>query len=313
MTGAGAGLGRCHALMFAERGAKVVVNDLGGSFSGEGASTRAADVVVEEIRAKGGVAVANYNSVEDGDKIVQTAIDNFGRVDIVVNNAGILRDVSMVKMTEHDWDLVNKVHLKGSWAVSRAAWPYMRDQGYVFFFTVFFFSPFFFLIFFLKRYGRIIMTTSAAGLYGNFGQANYSAAKMGLVGLSNTLAKEGAKRNVLCNTIAPIAGTRMTATVMPPDLLEALKPEFVSPLVLALCHEGSSENGGVFEVGAGWISRIRWQRTEGVFFPIDVALSPDSVAAKMPDISDFERGVTYPGETDTMAIIMGNLSNKAKL
>ena len=291
ITGAGAGLGRSHALQFAAKGAKVVVNDLGGSFSGEGASVRAADAVVEEIKAKGGVAVANYNSVEDGDKIVKTAIDNFGRVDIVINNAGILRDVSMVKMTEHDWELVYKVHLKGSWAVTRAAWPYMRDQGY----------------------GRIIMTTSAAGLYGNFGQANYSAAKMGVVGLSNTLAKEGEKRNVLCNTIAPIAGTRMTATVMPPDLLEALKPEFVSPLVLALCSEQSSENGGVFEVGAGWISRVRWQRSEGVFFPIDKPLCPDAVASKMGKINCFESGSTIPGEVDTMALIMGNLSNKSKL
>jgi 3-hydroxyacyl-CoA dehydrogenase/3a,7a,12a-trihydroxy-5b-cholest-24-enoyl-CoA hydratase len=291
VTGAGAGLGRSHAMAFAARGAKVVVNDLGGSFSGEGASVRAADAVVEEIRAKGGVAVPNYNSVEDGDKIVKTAIDNFGRVDIIINNAGILRDVSMVKMTEHDWELVYKVHLKGSWAVTRAAWPYMRDQGF----------------------GRIIMTTSAAGLYGNFGQANYSAAKMGLVGLSNTLAKEGEKRNVLCNTIAPIAGTRMTATVMPPDLIEALKPEFVSPLVVALCHESSSVNGGIFEVGAGWISRVRWQRSEGVFFPVDVPLAPESVAKNMEKINDFAHGTSIPGETDTMAIIMGNLSNRAKL
>lgn len=295
ITGAGAGLGRSHALAFASRGAKVVVNDLGGSTVGEGASVRAADAVVEEIRALGGTAVANYNSVEDGDKIIATAIENFGRVDVVINNAGILRDISMVKMTERDWELIYKVHLKGSWSVTKAAWNYMRDQGF----------------------GRIIMTSSAAGLYGNFGQANYSSAKMAVVGLSNTLAKEGEKRNVLCNTIAPIAGTRMTATVMPPDLVEALKPEFVSPLVLALCHESSSVNGGVFEVGAGWISRLRWQRSEGSFFSITSPIKPEDVTSKLSDISDFGRGsVSYPSESpnSSMEIIMTHLaSQKAKL
>src|SRR6187401_119325 len=165
VTGAGNGLGRSHALLLAARGAKVVVNDLGGGIHGEGKSQSAADTVVEEIKAAGGQAAANYDSVEDGAKIVQTAIDAFGKIDIVINNAGILRDVSFQKMTQTDWDLVYKVHVLGAFRVTHAAWPYMRDAGY----------------------GRIIMTTSASGIYGNFGQANYSMAKLGLHGFTQTL------------------------------------------------------------------------------------------------------------------------------
>ena len=209
VTGAGGGLGRSHALLLASRGAKVVVNDLGGSFTGEGKSGGAADKVVAEIKAAGGEAVANYDSVEDGDKIVKTAIDAFGRIDIVVNNAGILRDVSFAKMTQQDWDLVYKVHVLGAFRCTHAAWPHMRDAGY----------------------GRIIITASAAGIYGNFGQANYAMAKLGLHGFAQTLALEGKKRNIIVNTIAPIAGSRMTETVLPKELLDALKPEYVSALV----------------------------------------------------------------------------------
>ena len=193
VTGAGGGLGRSHALLLASRGAKVVVNDLGGSFTGEGKSASAADKVVAEIKEKGGEAVANYNSVEDGDQIVKTAIDTWGRIDILINNAGILRDVSFQKMTQADWDLVYKVHVLGTFKVTHAAWNYMRDQGY----------------------GRIINTSSAAGIYGNFGQANYSMAKLGIHGFTQTLAAEGRKRNIIVNTIAPIAGSRMTETVLP--------------------------------------------------------------------------------------------------
>ena len=202
VTGAGQGLGRSHALAFAARGAKVVVNDLGGTSTGGGKSSAAADKVVAEIKAAGGEAVANYDSVEDGASIVKTAIDTYGRIDIVVNNAGILRDTSFPKMTDADWDLIFRVHMVGAFRVTHAAWPYMRDQGY----------------------GRIIFTSSAAGIYGNFGQANYGAAKLGLVGFDNTLAVEGVKKNIRVNTIAPLAGSRLTETVMPKEVVDALKP-----------------------------------------------------------------------------------------
>merc|ERR1719489_463827 len=191
VTGAGGGLGRTYALLLASRGAKVVVNDLGGSSGGEGKDARAADVVVKEIEAAGGIAVPNYDSVEDGEKLVQTALENFGRIDILINNAGILRDKSVVRMSDSDWDLVHRVHLKGAFMTTRAAWPHMKNN----------------------KYGRIIMTASVAGIFGNFGQANYSAAKLGLVGLSNTLSLEGKKYNINCNCVAPIAGSRMTESV----------------------------------------------------------------------------------------------------
>ena len=189
--------------------------------------------MVEEIKKMGGQAVANYDSVTDGDKIVQTAISAFGRIDILVNNAGILRDVSFAKMKDQDWDLIYDVHLKGSYKTTKAAWEHMKEQ----------------------KYGRIIMVTSAAGLYGNFGQTNYSAMKLALVGFANSLAIEGAKLGIKVNTIAPLAGSRMTETIMPPDFVKALKPEFVTPLVAFLCHESTEQTGGVFEVGAGWISK----------------------------------------------------------
>uniref|UniRef100_A0A669CSX8 Peroxisomal multifunctional enzyme type 2 n=1 Tax=Oreochromis niloticus TaxID=8128 RepID=A0A669CSX8_ORENI len=220
VTGAGGGLGREYALAFAERGASVIVNDLGADTKGGGKSSAAADKVVEEIRAKGGKAVANYDSVEDGEKLIQTALDAFGRIGV------ILRDRSFARTSDLDWDLIQRVHLRGSFLVTRAAWNHMKNQ----------------------KFGRIIMTASAAGIYGNFGQANYSAAKLGLLGLANTLAIEGRKYNIHCNTIAPVAGSRLTETVMPPDLVASLKPEYVAPLVLWLCHEQCQENGGLFEV-----------------------------------------------------------------
>jgi NAD(P)-dependent dehydrogenase (short-subunit alcohol dehydrogenase family)/acyl dehydratase/putative sterol carrier protein len=280
VTGAGGGLGRSHALLLASRGARVVVNDLGGSFTGEGKSSSAADKVVDEIKAAGGQAVANYDSVEDGDKIVKTAIDAFGRIDIVINNAGILRDVSFPKMTQSDWDLVYKVHVLGAFRVTHAAWPYLRDQGY----------------------GRVIMTASAAGIYGNFGQANYAMAKLGLVGFASTLAIEGRKRNVLVNTIAPIAGSRMTETVLPPALLESLKPEFVSPLVARLVHESSEETGGLFEVGGGFFAKLRWERAGGKVFRVGRAISAEDLDAAWPAITTFDKTATHP---ETIAASMG--------
>ncbi|KAM8960781.1 peroxisomal multifunctional enzyme type 2 [Pelodytes ibericus] len=260
-------LGKAYALSFAERGASVVVNDLGGDIKGDGKSSSAADKVVDEIRAKGGKAVANYDSVEAGEKLVQTALDAFGRIDIVINNAGILRDRSFARISDADWDIIHKVHLRGSFLVTRAAWNHMKNQ----------------------KFGRIIMTSSAAGIYGNFGQANYSAAKLGLVGLSNTLALEGVKYNVHSNAIAPTAGSRLTQTVMPQDLVDALKPEYVSPLVLWLCHESCQENGSLFEVGAGWIGKLRWERTLGAIIrQKNRPMTPEAVRDEWNKICDFD-------------------------
>uniref|UniRef100_A0AC34F578 SCP2 domain-containing protein n=1 Tax=Panagrolaimus sp. ES5 TaxID=591445 RepID=A0AC34F578_9BILA len=245
VTGAGGGLGRTYALEYAKRGAKVVVNDLGGDRHGTSASTSMADKVVQEIKASGGQAVANYDSVEFGEKIVETAIKNFGRIDIVVNNAGILRDVSFGNMKDLDWDLIMKVHLKGAYSVTKAAWPYFRKQ----------------------KYGRVIMTSSNSGLYGSFGQANYSAAKMALVGLAKTLSLEGQKYNIFSNALVPTAGSRLTQTVMPEDLVQALKPEFVTPLVVYLTHETCTETGQIFEAGAGWYGTTQLYRGKGKVIP----------------------------------------------
>ncbi len=285
VTGAGNGLGRSHALLLAAHGAKVVVNDLGGGHTGGGKSSAAADKVVEEIKAAGGQAVANYDSVEDGAKIVQCALDTFQRVDIVVNNAGILRDTSFQKMSDQDWDLIYRVHVLGSFRVSQAAWHHMREAGY----------------------GRIIMTASAAGIYGNFGQANYSMAKLGLHGLAQTLAIEGKKRGVHVNTIAPIAGSRMTETILPPDLVAALKPEFVSPLVAWLCHESCEENGSLFEVGGGYIGKLRWERTQGALFRLSRPMTPEAVQTRWSTIVDFDKATHPTNVTESMQPILGNL------
>ncbi|XP_032483789.1 peroxisomal multifunctional enzyme type 2 isoform X1 [Phocoena sinus] len=267
VTGAGGGLGRAYALAFAERGASVVVNDLGGDFMGVGKGSLAADKVVEEIRRKGGKAVANYDSVEAGEKVVKTALDAFGRIDVVINNAGILRDRSFGRISDEDWDIIQRVHLWGSFLVTRAAWDHMKKQ----------------------KFGRIIMTSSASGIYGNFGQANYCAAKLGLLGLSNCLAVEGEKSNIHCNTIAPTAGSRLTQNILPDDLLEALKPDYVAPLVLWLCHESCEENGGLFEVGAGWIGKLRWERTLGAIVRQRTQpMTPEAVKANWTKICDFD-------------------------
>ena len=264
VTGGGNGLGRSHALDFGRRGAKVVINDLGGSGFGEGADQRVADIVVEEIKAAGGEAVANYDSVTEGDKIVQTAMDSFGRVDVVINNAGILRDKSFHKMTDDDWDIIFDVHVRGAYKVTRAAWPMMRDQNY----------------------GRVIFTTSAAGIYGNFGQTNYSAAKLAQLGMAQTLAHEGRSKNVNVNTIAPIAGSRLTETVMSKEMVAMLKPEYVTPLVIKLCGEGSSVTNGLFEVGAGFVSEVRWERTQGVYLDMN-GFDAEDIEAHWDKITDF--------------------------
>jgi 3-hydroxy-3-methylglutaryl CoA synthase/NAD(P)-dependent dehydrogenase (short-subunit alcohol dehydrogenase family)/putative sterol carrier protein len=237
VTGAGAGLGRAYALELAKRGAKVVVNDYGGPRDGAGAgSGTPADRVVAEIKAAGGEAIANYDNVatpSGGEGIVKTALDAFGGVDILINNAGILRDKSFLKMDPENWRAVLAVHLNGAYNVTRPAFAAMREKGY----------------------GRIVMTTSAAGLYGNFGQTNYSAAKMGLVGFMNTLKLEGAKYNIKVNTIAPVAASRLTEDVMPPEMFQRTLPEFVAGIVLYLCSENCSETGGIFNAASGFFSR----------------------------------------------------------
>ena len=237
VTGAGGGLGRAYALELARRGAKVLVNDLGGSRdgSGEGSSTPAADVVAE-IESSGGQAVANYDNVatpEGGESIVQSALDAFGTVDILINNAGILRDKSFLKMEPDNWQAVLGVHLNGAYNVTRPAFAVMKEKGY----------------------GRVVMTTSAAGLYGNFGQTNYSAAKMGLVGLMNTLKLEGAKYGIKVNTVAPLAASRLTEDVMPPEIFAKMKPEFVVPMVVYLSSEDCESTGQIFNAGMGYFNR----------------------------------------------------------
>jgi 3-hydroxyacyl-CoA dehydrogenase/3a,7a,12a-trihydroxy-5b-cholest-24-enoyl-CoA hydratase len=264
VTGAGGGLGRTHALLLASRGAKVVVNDLGGATDGTGSGNTMAEQVCDEIKKAGGEAVPDFNSVMDGDKVIKTAVDAFGTVDILINNAGILRDISFMKQTQQDWDLVMDVHLNGTRACTKAAFPIMRE----------------------KKYGRIVMTTSAAGLFGNFGQTNYSSAKMGIAGLANTLKFEGAKYNIKVNTIAPIAGSRLTEQVMPKNLTDALKPEYVSPLVAYLCSEECQETGYIYSVGGGYFGRVAYFESEGAYLCIDKEISPEDVQAKMGEIND---------------------------
>jgi len=254
ITGAGGGLGRSHALDLAKRGALIVVNDLGGSTDGTGHSETAAQKVVDEITAAGGEAVASYDSVatpEGGQSIVQTAIDSFGRIDIIINNAGILRDTSFKNMTPDQLNPVLDVHLRGAFYVTQPAWQIMRDQGY----------------------GRIINTSSGAGIFGNFGQGNYGAAKMGLVGLTRVLAIEGAKNNIKVNAIAPVAKTRMTEELLG-AAADKLAPEFVTPVVTYLAHQDCPVTGEVYSVGGGRVARIFVGVTPGYY---DAELSAESV------------------------------------
>ncbi len=289
VTGAGGGLGRAHALLFARHGARVVVNDLGGSAQGEGASSSAADRVVEEIRQAGGSAVANHDSVTDGGRIVQQALDTFGRVDVVVNNAGILRDKTFHKMEDADWDLVYRVHVEGAYKVTRAAWPHMREQGY----------------------GRVIFTASTSGIYGNFGQSNYGMAKLGLYGLTRTLALEGRKSNILVNAIAPTGATRMTEGLIPPQVFEQLKPELVSPLVVYLASERCQDTAGLFEVGGGWMGKVRWERSLGMGFDPRVGFDAEDVAAHWQRICDFENAAHPADNIEALREMMANLQQHA--
>jgi NAD(P)-dependent dehydrogenase (short-subunit alcohol dehydrogenase family) len=265
VTGAGGGLGREYALTLAKEGASVVVNDLGGSRDGTGAGHNMADQVVEEIKAAGGRAAANYDSVAEpqaAENIIKTAIDEFGKVDGVVSNAGILRDGTFHKMSFENWDAVLKVHLYGGYNVIRAAWPHFREQSF----------------------GRVVVATSTSGLFGNFGQANYGAAKLGLVGLINTLAQEGAKYNIKTNAVAPIAATRMTEDILPPEVLKNLTPDFVAPVVAYLCTEEVPDTDSIFIVGGGKVQRTALFQNEGVTFKAPPSV--EEIASHWAEIDD---------------------------
>ena len=264
VTGAGGGLGRCHALELARRGAKVVVNDLGGTMDGSGGSTEAAESVVAEIKATGGEAIANGGSVSDrsgAQSMVDDAMNVWGRVDVLINNAGILRDKSFSKMTLDDFEMVVNVHLLGAAYCSHAVWPIMREQNY----------------------GRILMTTSPSGLYGNFGQTNYGAAKMGQVGLMNSMKIEGAKNNIHTNSIAPVAATRMTENLMPKEVLEKLGPELVTPAAMFLVSE-DAPNGVILQAQGGQYSLAAVVENSGV--NLGVEATADDVAASYEAIVD---------------------------
>ncbi len=270
VTGAGHGLGRAHALDLAARGAKVVVNDLGGTVEGTGASTGPASDVVDEIRKTGGVAVASADNVatpEGAEAIIQTAVSEFGQVDAVINNAGILRDRSFMKMTPAEFDTVLAVHLRGSFLVTHAAWPHLRAQGY----------------------GRVVMTSSPAGLFGSFGQANYASAKMGLIGLTKTLAVEGAKYGIKMNAIAPVAHTRMTAGILPDELAGEFGPELVTPLVSYLAHSDCAATGQVYSAGGGRVALVvvaegpGWVKKDGLTAE-DVRDAWEQINAVQPQI-----------------------------
>lgn len=266
VTGAGGGLGKQHALELARRGAKVVVNDLGGSVDGTGGASDAAEKVVAEIKGFGGEAIANGASVTDDAGVagmVQQAMDAWGRIDILVANAGVLRDKSFAKMDIPDFEFVMNVHLMGTVKPTKAVWEIMRNQNY----------------------GRIIVTTSSTGLYGNFGQANYGAAKLSLIGFMNTMKLEGQKNNIHVNAISPVAGTRMTENLMPPEVLARLAPEYVTPGVVYLCSE-EAPTGAILTAGAGGFALSRIYETEGVWLDPAKGLSAETVRDNWEKITD---------------------------
>jgi len=269
VTGAGAGLGRAYALDLGRRGAKVVVNDLGGDPHGQGADAAPARKVCEEIKAAGGEATPNFDSVssyDGGFNMVKTAIDTYGRLDAVICNAGILRDIAFHNMSEADWDAVFAVHIKGSFTVLRAAWPVFRQQSY----------------------GRVVLTTSSSGIYGQFGQANYGSAKTAMLGLMNVLKQEGAKYNVNVNTVAPVAGTRLTQTVMPQEMVDKLKPELVSPAVVYMASKDCDDSGLIIEAGAGNFNRATIVKGPGVQPGMDDLKDAEWIQSNWDQITSLE-------------------------
>jgi NAD(P)-dependent dehydrogenase (short-subunit alcohol dehydrogenase family) len=289
VTGAGNGLGRAHALLLASRGAKVVVNDPGGAVDGRvperGGNHVAADKVVDEIKAAGGQAVANYDSVAEAKSaanIVKTAVDSFGTVDIVVNNAGVLRDKTFHNMTVEDFEFVVKVHFLGTAYVTHAAWPILRA----------------------KAYGRVVVTSSNSGIYGNFGQSNYGGAKLAVVGFMNALRLEGQKYNIMMNALAPVAGTRMTESLMTPDMLEKLKPEYVSPMVAYLCSEQCQRTGEIWSAGAGYFARIEYREAPGLRIQ-GRAPTIEDVESNIEKIADLATNKVYRTSSEEVQAVVG--------
>ena len=291
VTGAGGGLGKAHAKLLAARGAKVVVNDLGGNVDGSGADKSYAQQVVDEIVAEGGEAVADTNTVstvEGGEAIIKTALDAFGKIDIVINNAGILRDKSFKNMTPEFLDPVLDVHLKGTIWVTKAAWEQMREQ----------------------KYGRIVNTSSAAGIFGNFGQTNYGAAKMGIVGFTNVLKEEGQKYNIKANVLAPGAQTRMTQDLMGPMGANInMDPSLVSPIVAYLCHESCKVTGEIYSAAAGRVGRIFIGACQGIYDP---ELTPEKVRDNLDKIRDAEGFIIPTNAMGEMSLMTKFLNPKKK-
>ncbi|HJT92617.1 MAG TPA: SDR family NAD(P)-dependent oxidoreductase [Mycobacterium sp.] len=288
VTGAGGGLGRSHAVALAEAGAMVVVNDIGIDTEGRGeVDASAAERVAEEINSKGGTAVAQHASVdsdEGAQSIVAEAIGQFGRLDVVVNNAGILRDASFGKLSPESFADVLRVHLTGTANVTRAAWPHLREAGY----------------------GRIINTAAGAGLYGNFGQSAYSAAKMGIVGLTRTLAIEGRGRNISANVVAPMAASRMTERIMSQEMLNRFRPEYASAMVAYLATEACGVSGQIFEIGGGYYSRVAIVQGNGVVF--DEVPSVEEIHARFDELSDISAYFEASGSDDLMPRLLERIS-----
>lgn len=286
VTGAGGGLGRSHALLLASRGAKVVVNDVGSAPDGSGADQSMADRVVQEIRDAGGEAAANYDSVdswEGGEGIVRTALEAFGKVDILINNAGILRDRSMMKMTEAEYRRVMQVHLDGTFFTTRAALPAMRENNY----------------------GRVIFTSSGAGLWGNYGQTNYSAAKLGVVGMMHAFKLEGQKYNILANTIAPVAASRLLGSIMTDRMMEALDPRYISVLVAYLVSEENTETGMIYSCGGGRYARAALVENPVVDLSDRDTITVETIRDHMPKISDLTTSREYFKSRDHLIEMMG--------
>jgi 3-hydroxyacyl-CoA dehydrogenase/3a,7a,12a-trihydroxy-5b-cholest-24-enoyl-CoA hydratase len=290
VTGGSGSIGSAYCRYFAKLGASVFINDI--IPKGKNENDAPAQLLVNEILSSGGVAAANFTSVtapNGGSQIISACIAKFGRLDVLINNAGILRDVSFGKIKAEDWDIIDQIHVRAAFSLTKAAWEVFKRQSY----------------------GRILMTSSASGLYGNFGQTNYSAAKMALVGFGFALAKEGAKSNIYCNIVAPWAGSPLTATVMSKEMVETLKPDYMAPIVAYICHELSGINGQVFELGGGWVSRVRWQRSSGLGFPLTddfTSLNGISlVQQQWKQIEDFSNSDYPSGNAEAFAHILKNI------